>query len=311
MDIKPFHFKLQKILPKEQKALEALFEFLPNIGIREKFNEAITSALDEHLGIKSKYKLESVHIEDFRSFKNRVPNPATLILLGISPQEEKITIDMDSNLANFMIERLLGGTISTLPAPKPLSDIEQGVLQYLILQVLSRIFRLCNNESRLHFRFEKFLFNPDELDKTISQDKMVFTLVIKISLETNVGFVRIVFPSPLVEAMYLEVDGLNEDRNAEKQYKLKQLSRFNHIKFPIWAEGGSTTIAAGDIHNLETGDVIILENTKMKLEDEKLSGDVILRAGDGKHGGFVAEITPKKTKVHCKIVDLHKGEDIL
>jgi len=58
MDIKPFHFKLQKILPKEQKALEALFEFLPNIGIREKFNEAITSALDEHLGIKSKYKLE-------------------------------------------------------------------------------------------------------------------------------------------------------------------------------------------------------------------------------------------------------------
>ena len=311
MNVKPFRFKLAKVSSKEQRALEALFEFLPKTGMRDKLHAAIIETLSSHLNRDTTYNLEAVTQESFESFCNKIPDPAVVVVLGTAPREGKILLEVDANLASFLVERLLGADAQTLPSPKSLSEIEQGVLQYLILQLLAHIYRLCGNDSRVHFRFEKFLFSAKSVKEIVPLEANAFILNLKISIGKSSGFVRLVFPSPLVEKLYLGIEAKGEARQAEYQYLLSRLTEFGHIEFPIWAEGGRVTITAGDIENLETGDVIVLEDTSLKLDEKGLSGKTVLRAGDGTHGGFISEISADPKKIHCRIVDVQKGEDIL
>ena len=310
MAIAPFHFKLKKISGSEQRVLSALFDFLPKTGMREKFHDAVIEALSKHLGIDTDYRLETVNQGHFNSFVERLPDSALILVLGMAPREGRIVIEIDDQLAALFVEKLLGGQGESFPTPKPLSDTEQGVLQYLILQVLSHIYRLCGNDSRLHFRFEKFLLSPKGLKGTVSADEDVLEMAVRVSCGKLDGFVRLYFPSPLIQQQYLNIESKGEVREAERAYLLKHLTEFGFINVPLWAEAGSTTVSADDLKNLEAGDVILLDSTELVLTNTGPAGRVTLRTGEGRHGGFISEMEASPRKIKCRIVDVRKGEDI-
>ena len=311
MTVKPFHFKLKRIDPAQQRVLEALFEFLPRTGQRDNFNAAIREALSKHLNVQATHRLEAVTQEKLGNFCKKLPAPALVMVLDMPPREKKILVDVDTNLAAFFIDRLLGGDLESFPIPKELSDIEQGVLQYLTLQILAHIYRLCGQDSRVHFRFEKFIFKAEELLDVIATEDTAFVLTVKLTIGKNDGFVRLALPSPLIEELYLNVEAKGETREAERKYLFNQLREFDHIKTSLWGEAGSSTLSVEDLKNLEAGDVIIFDQSNLKLDNTHLTGQVILRAGNGRHGGFVSEVEVDTKKVKCRLVDIHKGEDIL
>ena len=311
MGINPFHFKLKNVNGAEQRVLSALFDFLPKTGMREKFREAVLEALTKNLGIETAYNLEAVNQGSFDSFIRKLPDAAVLVVLGMAPREGRIVVEIDEHLAALFIEKLLGGTAETFPTPKPLSDTEQGVLQYLILQLLAHMYRLCGNDARLHFRFEKFVFQPKALKGVVSENDNVSALTVKVTVGKLDGFVRLYIPSPLIEQQYLNIQAKGEAREAEREYIMDRLEEFGFVTVPLWAEAGQTTITAGDMKNLEVGDVIIFDATQLMLTNTGPSGRVVLRTGEGRHGGFISEVTALPRKIQCRIVDVKKGEDII
>lgn len=310
MNIKPFHFKLSKVSGAEQRVLSALFDFLPKTGMREKFHEAIHEALEKHLGLETHYLLESVNQDTFDSFLERLPDTTVLVVLGMAPRQGKIILEIDEHLAALFIEKLLGGSAETMPTPRPLSDTEQGVLQYLILQVLAHLHHLCGGDARLHFRFEKFVFSPKGLKGIVSPNEPVSGLTVKMTVGNHGGFVKLVFPSPVIEQQYLNVVAKGEARPAEKAYLMDRLEELSFVAVPLWAEVGHTTVTTGDMKNLEVGDVVVFDATQISLSEGVPQGRAILCAGEGRHGGFVTEISVAPKKVQCRIVDVKKGEEI-
>lgn len=289
--------------------LSALLDFLPKTQMREKFHNAIHEALNKHLACEISYNLEAISQQEFGSFCDHLSDPSILMILGMPPREGKIILEIDDHLAVLFIERLLGGTAN--PPPRILSDTEQGVLQYLILQVLSHLYRLCGHDARLHFRFEKFCFSPNDIRQITLSEEIVSVLTVKLTCDANDGFLKLAFPSPLIEQLYLNVEAKGEIRTSERDYMWNNLSELGRIQVPLWAEAGYTTITAQDMRNLEKGDVILFDMTNLTLEESGPSGRAILRAGEGTHGGFLAEIKTEPKKVKCRIVDVYKGEDIL
>jgi flagellar motor switch protein FliM len=311
MNIQPFRFKLKKVPPKEVRVLSALFDFLPKTGVRDKFHEAIHEVLDKHLGMETAYSLEGVSQTTFDQALERMPDPAVLVVLGMAPREGKIIVEIDNHLAALFIEKLLGGSGETLPEPRPLSDTEQGVLQYLILQILSHLYRLCGNDARLHFRFEKFVFLPKLLKGAYPPDEAVSALTMNLKVGGHGGYVKMFFPSPVVEQQYLNVEAKGGARESEREFMLERLREFGFVSVPLWGEAGHTTVTAADLKNLETGDVILFDSTQMMLTDSGPAGRTILRTGEGRHGGFLAEASFSPRKVECRIIDVSRGEDII
>jgi flagellar motor switch protein FliM len=310
MNVQSFRFKLKKVSEKEQRLLSALYDFLPKTGMRNEFASAIHDALNKHLGVETHYAVEAVSQASFGSYIEKLPDPVVLVVLGMAPREGKMIVQIDDHLTALFIEKLLGGTSEAVPQPRPLSDTEQGVLQYLVLQVLAHLHRLCGNDARLHFRFEKFVFTPRALKGVVSGDESAASLTVKITVGNHDGFVRLFVPSPLIEQQYLNVQMKGEVRQKEMEHLLGQLGEFSYVTVPLWADAGHSTLTAAELGNLEEGDVILFDSTQIALTDSMVTGKVILRTGEGRHGGFVSEITVSPKKVQCRIVDVHKGEDI-
>jgi len=306
--IKPFKFKLKKVSRKKQELLDALQEYLPATGVREGFLEGIKEAISKHIGKEISFQLEAVHQESFSSYTAKLSESPILAVFGMDPLNGKALCDIDSLLAVMLVERLLGGQPGASLKMRDLSDTEQGVLQYLILQVLASVYRICGQNSRVHFRFDRFVTEGRLLREIADSDDGVAILVFRVKVGRHAGFVRMVFPDPFIEESFLNGEAAGEVRSEERVYRLKMLSRFGYVRVPLWAEAGRTTLLPSELAGIEEGDIVILDDGDVRPSEKGLYGSAVLRVGDGHQGGLEAELNTDKKYLHCRVTGFRKGE---
>lgn len=308
MAITPFHFNLKRVSGRQQRLLGAVFAYLPATGLRAEFGKGLREAIARNVGEGLGLRLETLAHEPFGAYVSKLPQAAVMAVVGLAPLSRRAILEIDTPLAMMLIERLLGGQSETIPEPRPLSDTEQGVLQYLLLQVMAHIHRLCGKDARVHFRFERFAFHQHEVRDLADAGDGVAVLIFRVEIGRHSGFVRLALPDPFVEEAMLDVESPDEVRPAERAWRQHQLERVGFIKVPLWAEAGRTVISPADLADLEEGDVVLFDQGSVAAEKGKITGKVVLRVGAGQHGGLDAELSTEKAKARCTIVGLHKGE---
>lgn len=311
MAVKPFHLRLKKVSSKQQRLLDALMSFLPKTGLRSQFRQGIDEALAKHVGDGVSYQLESVSEMTYQSFSNKLPGNPLLAVLGCAPVDAKAYLQIDNVIAQVFIERLLGGGHEEEHVPRVLTDTEQGILQYLLLQVLSHVYRMCGQSARVHFRFDSFVMDPNEAAGLARVDEVVSVLVVRINLDEHTGYAKLVFPNPLVESSFLDVSAPGELRAEERAYDLEQLKRFESFRVRLWAEAGRTTLKPDELRQLERDDVILFDETDVALgENGAPKGRALLRVGRGERGGVWSDISAEARAVHARLTQHFKGESI-
>jgi flagellar motor switch protein FliM len=295
---------LKKVSAHEVELVRALYEFLPATDIRDKFDLAIRKSLIKHLGQDLRYFLSSCEMKFFNEFSATLPEQPLLTVMGLTPIEKKALIQIDHHIANLVINKLLSGS-TTMSDLKPLTETEQGVLQYLIMQVLSQVYRSAGSEPRVHFRFEKFIFDPTEAKEIIGSKQRVCILTVEINLFDQSGFVRLIFPDPFLEEMLHLAPGAGRTKK-ERAYFGRQLKKWGFIKTSAWAEAGSSLLSPVEIKDLEAGDVILFDETDLNKVGKKIAGNVQLHFG-GLEGGVKAKIEKSDPKtIKCKLSNVVK-----
>lgn len=308
MAVTPFHFKLKRVSGHQQRIVDAVYAYLPHTGLREEFGRGMREAIARHVGEGFSIRLETLAYEPFGAYCAKLPQPAVMAVVGLAPLSRRAILEIDTPLAMMAIERLLGGQSETMPEPRPLSDTEQGVLEYLLLQVMAHIHRLCGKDARVHFRFERFAFHPHEVRDLAEAGDDVAVLIFRAEVGRHSGFVRLALPDPFVEEAMLDVEAPDEVRPAERAWRQRQLERVGFIKVPLWAEAGRTVLTPSELAGLEEGDVVLFEGGGVVAGKGQIAGRVVLRVGLGQHGGLDAELKAEKAKARCTVVGLHKGE---
>lgn len=304
MVVSPFKWKgLRKVSSREAGLTRALFEFLPLTDARGQIDVAIRKTFMKHLGQEVLYFLDAVGEDKFGTFLDKLSDPSIIVVIGLKPIEKKAFIHIDHDLAYLIIDRLLGGSGSISSEKRPLTETEQGVLQYLIMQLMAEVHKLCGASPRVHFRFEKFAFTSKEIVNLASPEDILSVITFKFSCFDSSGFVRLIFPDAFTEAAFLD-EGAHFDikrRPDEAKYFLKQVERYGFIKTSLWAEGGRTTLSPVEIRDLEPGDVILLEESDLILKGKAVGGDAILRVGRGESGGIRSRIKKSGKKLVVEV----------
>lgn len=308
MTVRPFHFKLASVSRRDCLITDALFTFLPRAGIRHAFQRATTDALTRHIGCPVTYRLEGVAENTAGSFLAALPDPLALIVVGMPPLEAKLFVDCEIRLARLIVEKMLGGERESPTEVAALSDIEQGVLEYLLLQLLAHIHRQCGEHPRVHFRFERFVATAEALRPLAASDVRIVVLTLRVTVGDSEGFVRLGLPHPLIAGAFVDVEGIGEERVAERVALRQRLRRYEYLRLPLWAEAGRATLKPADLGALEVGDVVILDASQVNVEAGKPVGRVILRAGAGHEGGFIADLTLHDQQARCHLVEEYRGE---
>jgi len=308
MAISQFRFKLKKVSERERRIVEAIHAFLPATGLREGFFKGIKESVARHVGEAFSIRLEALNYEPYPSYLLRLPSSAVMVVVGMTPLSRRAVLEIDSPLAMMLVERLLGGQGETMPEPRPLSDTEQGVLEYLVLQIMAHIHRLCGKDARVNFRFDRYAFSPHEVRDLADSSDNVAVLVFRAEIGRYCGFIRLALPDPFVEEGILDDESPGDIRASERFWFKRGLERFGYVKTQLWAEAGRATLAPGDIEGLEEGDVVLLDSSTVSLAGKMPVGRVVLRAGNGMHGGLDADMEIEGTHARCTIAGFHRGE---
>lgn len=306
MAVTPFHFKLKRVSGHQQRIIDAVYAYLPATGLRAEFGKGLREAIARHVGEGFSIRLETLAHEPFGAYCAKLPQSAVMAVVGLAPLARRAILEIDTPLAMLAIERLLGGQSETMPEPRPLSDTEQGVLEYLLLQVMAHIHRLCGKDARVHFRFERFAFHQHEVRDLAEAGDGVAVLIFRAEVGRHSGFVRLALPDPFVEEAMLDIEAPDEIRPAERAWRQRQLERVGFIKVPLWAEAGRTVLTPQELAGLEEGDVVLFDEANVSASGGGLSGKVVLRLGTGLHGGFAADVATSGSKARCTIRGVSK-----
>ncbi len=301
MAIQPYQLKLQQVEGSQQRLLRAIYAYLPATGMQDLFAAGVRDAVARHVGESIDFHLEALHQESFGTCLERLADPSLIVVIGLAPLAQQAFLEIDQSLALMVIERMLGGPLGHMTEARELSETEQGVFQYLILQILAHLHRACGDDNRVGFRFDRFAFHPHQIQEIASPDDGVAELIFRVQLGHTSGFVRLMLPNPFVQEAFLNVAGIGENRASEQAWRQRELKRFASVEFPLVAEAGRMSVTPQDVAQLEEGDIILFDESRMKLEQGHPAGRVRLTVGDGLHGAIQGDLMHEGDRLRVRI----------
>jgi flagellar motor switch protein FliM len=306
----PFSFRgLKKISRRDLEIESGLWNFLPFTSSENLIKKVLEDFLSKQFNLTAKIQLERFEEGQLSEFVKSLPEPCLVPVLGVQPIPSKAFAWIDSVLAMTLIDRVLGG-IGEIPTEiRTLTPIEEGVFQYLILKALGEIFQVSQESAAVHFRVEQIAKTQKELTPFVQEDQSVILLNFRIQVGSCLGFIVLALPHPLVEGTFLARGPLEQpERMQEFEYSLGRFDQMGHVRSHLWVEIGSVSLTMAEKNQLEKGDVILFDQTSCQMTGGHLSGNVVLRIGDGKGGGFLAQVVSGEAPAIIKILDYYGGE---
>ena len=118
--VKNYDFSRPTKFSKEHlRTLEIIFEH---------YGRLISTNLPVYLRKSVQVSVASSETVTFSEFTNALSNPVILGIVNFSPLNGQIIIDLATNLAYAMLDRMLGGSGVSLEKKREFSEIEQSII---------------------------------------------------------------------------------------------------------------------------------------------------------------------------------------
>jgi flagellar motor switch protein FliM len=274
---RPFVFGgLPKLNRAEARMLDRLESLLPLGGA--KAIDAVRTHLRSTLDIAVELVVEHVHLRRANELHPHRVVPSFLVSLSSGPGPARAFIDVELPLAHAVVDALLGGIAEPVPL-RPLTDIEEGVIAFAVLEALRGLAPTLDPAWE-RARLEEIVRTRDELLPQLEGEASVVVVQLGCALAGCAGRVQIVLPASMVAT---ESRGRARARLNGRRLPLAL------IETSLRAEIGRVELSAADLAGLALGDVVVIGEVSVRC-DRREGGRVELRVGMGQAGWMDAEV---------------------
>lgn len=304
---RPFLFPRLEKIPRAQIELVRRLEWMLPEGllsgeIGEPVRQALKRIFDEDISLW----LDYVHAVPPKNLKKIMGDPTFLGVIAPSPHGARGLVEVDLVLAHAIIDLLLGAPGESAVA-RPLTEIEQGVLSYVLLELFKAFSPEAAESGRHRIRLERIVGSLDEGLSLFADEQSVAVIELKILIGTATGYLRLHLPASSIRAAVPPED--SPQRRLRRLRRLQaNLRRLGGVKLPLRAEIGCAELTAGDIAALRAGDVMLVDalTTRADLGE---AGRADLRIGFGRAGKIEAALEVTDGRYHATIENVILGEE--
>ncbi|OGC18964.1 hypothetical protein A3J90_07285 [candidate division WOR-1 bacterium RIFOXYC2_FULL_37_10] len=245
------------------------------------FAARLIRALKEKLRLGTELYLVEAYQNTYASFLKSSSMPVFQGKVTSSSYNEEVFVSFDMQMTDSLINAALGSD-ETAKLHRGLTEAEEIVLSRVLADYFPHYYDLFK-EAIKDAAFLK-VGSPDiTIDSSINPQSTFVYFSIDLSINGNMG--RIIFGYS-----GLLLKNILKDLNKNKKAAPLSISRipspiFNSIKIPVSVSVGGSILSMAEIHNLELGDVVPLEQ---KIEDAvliSLSNKCIILGQPGKKEG--------------------------
>ncbi len=277
----PFVFKnLPRVTRSENELLGALRALWQRIGFAQNFTPRLEQMIAKNVGLPCAIQLDRLMTTEIGELMAGGAAEGAYLLIGLTPMSQKVFAEVDLYLAHSLVDRLLGGTGEASGGFASLTEVESGVLSYLILKILSQLHEAGGSEKRLHFRLEEVARTWRGWEKFMTPGERAVALILSVVIGPKRGYVKLLLPQALIQKGFIEAfSGLKAPESPEAGGDW--VERFGWVQTRLWGEVGRTTLSGKELRGLAKGDVLLLDKTEAFLQEEQLSGNLVLHADRG------------------------------
>ena len=243
--------------------------------IFEHYGRLISTNLPVYLRKNVQVTVASSETVTFNEFSNALSNPVILGIVNFEPLNGNIIMDLATNIAYAMIDRMLGGTGQALDKARDFSEIEMTIVQRILVMMVSLLREPWRNVLDVSPVLQRVETNP-QFAQIIAPNEMIAIITLNIKIGDVEGFMNICLPFITLEDV---MDKLNTkywfstmQENRDENFEDYIESMIRRVDIPIRAVLGKTVISVNDFMNLQVGDCLRL--------DTKVDNDMDIYVGN-------------------------------
>lgn len=302
---KPFRFtNLEKISRLQQQLAGRLEWMLPGIGADGHVSENVRQRLHELFEEDVSLSTEYVHVVTPKNLRRYVGEPTFLAVLAPQPNKTRGFLEVEVGLAHIAIDMLLGGAGEAVSL-RPLTDIEEGVMGYVLIETLKALAPSLD-PSLPRLRLEGICRGFDEAMQLLGEESHLAVVQLKAVFGTHSGYVRLFIPASVLATANPPPDSaIRKARRSSLAHA--NIKRLSTVKNWLRAEIGQMAISSADLAQLRERDVILIEELTAR-PDRGEGGTAKLRVGVGRAGFLDAEILLEDNRFKAKVTGFTMGE---
>jgi len=242
--------------------------------IHENFSRLLNNFLSGYLRTYIEVDVISVQSLIYTEFSNSISNPAILGIVDFAPFSGQIIIDVSADIANAMIERVLGGTGKAVGASKEnrsLTEIEMTLLRNILIKFINLLKEPWGNIVELRPKLENIETNA-QFAQIVSPSESVALITFNLHIGDNEGMVNICIPHFVIEPILPSLSSrlwfaTSNKREMTESERTALETGISKSKINLTAVVGKSTISVSELMNLQRGDIILLnKNVEESLE---------------------------------------------
>jgi len=291
----PFDFRLPNRISKNQ------IRTIRNI--HENFAESFSSYLMNKLQSIININVISVDQIYYSEYVLSVSNPACLYTFGIEHTDIKGILELSTDLAFTLVDRLLGGGGENgSKKSKVITPIEQKVLVEVVDRVMKDLRKVWQIIDDFEFSIDKF--EPDiDFAQITSQSESVLLITFEIFIGDQSYLMNVCFATYAFDSILSKLSSQNTSTIRPVKYHggtsakaiIKQ--HLAETKLNVSVLFGKALLSFKQIMELKNGDVIILDKKVGEEVDVKINQKVLFKGTTGNVNGHKAVKITKKIEI--------------
>lgn len=266
--VKNYDFSRPTKFSKEHlRTLEIIFEH---------YGRLVSTNLPVYLRRNVQVTVANSETVTFSEFTNALSNPVILGIANFSPLNGTIIIDLATNLAYAMLDRMLGGSGLPLEKNREFSEIEMSIIQKILVMLTQLLREPWKNVVNISPVLSRVETNP-QFAQIIAPNDMIAIVTLNIKIGDVEGFLNFCLPFFTLEEV---MDRLNTkywfasmQENHDEHYEEYIESLIRKVDVPIRAVLGKSRISVGDFASLQVGDCIRLD-TRLESDMDIYVGNI-------------------------------------
>ena len=226
--------------------------------LHDRFAHNVSTSLSAFLRSVTEVTIVSVEQFAYSEFLMSLPEQTAFYAVSLDPLEGLAAVELNPTVAFTLVDRLLGGSGENTGLTRPLTEIEQNVIDSvmkLLLDALSDVWRVV---TEVNFRIQGRETRPQML-QVMGPNEIVVLLGFDVKVADSRGMLNLCIPATAIEATGEKfVQGSQRTRRPPTKDEEKWLmANLGRVTVPVTAML-ETTLAAEELLKLRPGDIVAL-----------------------------------------------------
>lgn len=230
------------------------------VMVHDNYTRLLQSYFAASIRAQVRLNVRSTNQYSASEFLQLLPNPAVVTTFHMAPLPGTCMLEISSNIAFALIDRIFGGTGADVQPQRGLSEIELGVIQRVVSDMTGLMAEAWRNIAVVTPRVEDVQTNPIFLQSKASSE-VVAVITIGMEVGEHMGHITLAFPYSTVVPVLAKLSqhvGLEEEPTVNEAESEMLRNSLTEAPVPIEVELGHASITVGDFSNLQVGDLIRL-----------------------------------------------------